>query len=688
MTDFVPLRIAPGVIKDDTEYVSGQLARFVDTDKVRFRTVGDIGLPEAFGGTERVSLDQFGGICRGTHSWSDNSGLEYGAFGTHTKLYTLIDSELWDITPITDGDLGTDPLETTSGSSQVTVTDVGHGITEETMAYLNGLTDVGGLTIGGKSGSFASDPFFTNEGSGTIIVTLPSHTFTSNDLIDISGASDTNGIVAASINGRHTLYVLGVDTFVIQVDDTATSTGTGGGTPSYAYWKGYVATGVTDADTYTIDAGEDASSSATGGGSSGDVIYDLPAGLQDSTSGEGFGTGYYGAGYYGTSTSGDVFVARTWSLDNFGQDLVANPWGGAIYRWQRVKSQRAAQITPTDAPTSCSSIFVTPERFLFALGCTDTTGEFDPLLIRWATQEGGFAEGDWTATDVNTAGDLKVTRGSRLMKAVSAPFVSIVWTDSAAYQVRYLQDTSFVFGLDFLSDAGLIGPNAAASIGEAGVVCWIAQNKNCYLYTGGPPQMIRWPMRDWLFDNLEQVQEFKIFATPVAEFNEIFFFYPHDTSECDRYVAVNIRDNNWHNGTYDRTAGFDRGVFDFPVWFSSDGYVYYHEKGTTNDGASWNWSFETGYFDIQDGEQLATIQQIIPDWKDLTGFVCLILYSKPYPRGAERQHGPWQLTTATQKLDVRVTGRQIKMCITGKGSGTSMRLGEFRLDAKATGQAR
>lgn len=59
----------------------------------------------------------------------------------------------------------------------------------------------------------------------------------------------------------------------------------------------------------------------------------LAAGLTDSTGGQGFGTGTYSTGLWSRPSTAD-FTARTWSMATFGENLIANPNGGTIYRWE------------------------------------------------------------------------------------------------------------------------------------------------------------------------------------------------------------------------------------------------------------------------------------------------------------------------------------------------------------------
>lgn len=95
----------------------------------------------------------------------------------------------------------------------------------------------------------------------------------------------------------------------------------------------YVVTNVVDANNYEITHSENASS--TEGPAGGLILaeYFLEPGQLDGLGGLGYGTGGYGSGAYGSAAVGHKLYPRTWSLDNWGQNLIANPRGGSIYEW-------------------------------------------------------------------------------------------------------------------------------------------------------------------------------------------------------------------------------------------------------------------------------------------------------------------------------------------------------------------
>src|SRR5256885_15399957 len=118
----------------------------------------------------------------------------------------------------------------------------------------------------------------------------------------------------------------------------------------------------------------------------------IVAGQVDGSASAGFGAygaGNYGAGVYGgAGAAGTISDADTWSLDNFGEVLLACLTSdGKIYN--STPTTQATQVT--NSPTGCRAVVVTPERFVFALGAGS-----DPRLVQWASQQ---TLTTWTPTD-------------------------------------------------------------------------------------------------------------------------------------------------------------------------------------------------------------------------------------------------------------------------------------------------
>jgi len=140
--------------------------------------------------------------------------------------------------------------------------------------------------------AYITDGLTTVNGSSTVTVVDPGHDAAPGDHVEITGGTAVGGI---TFNGEYDVLE------------------------------------VIDVDTYTIDAREDASSSETGGGTM-TLRYTINCGLESDGFLYGYGVGPYGEETYGTPRSTSTFrgFARSWSLDNWGEDLIASPNGGTL----------------------------------------------------------------------------------------------------------------------------------------------------------------------------------------------------------------------------------------------------------------------------------------------------------------------------------------------------------------------
>lgn len=518
---------------------------------------------------------------------------------------------------------------------------IGLGTHTHLYAYSGGgLYDI---TPVSASGTLGSNPFTTTNGSATVSVSHTSHGCTAGDRVRFTGASAVNGV---TVNGEYTVA------------------------------------SVTSANAYTITHGSVASGSGSGGGASVAYTYYLPSGNADGTGGAGYGTGAYGVGTWGTAST-VVAYPRTWTMDNWGQNLVACPRGGKLYEWALNTSSPAAVIT--NAPTTAEGLFVSAERILVAYGAHDGTND-DPMNVRWSDQENNTV---WAPSSSNLAGDFRLSMGSRIVRGLASRGQNLLWTDVGLYSMRFLGDPQLVYSFTLLGQGcGLIGPNAAVEFN--GAAYWLSNNGQFYAFSGGLPERIPCTLRRDVMENLTTVQADKVYAFTNAAFNEVWWLYPdgRDGTECSRYVAVSLTDGSWTCGTFDRTAWKDAGVFPHPIAVSSSGAIYYHERLHTDNGGVLTAFLETAPVDIGDGDTLMHVAGIVPDFEDLQGAVTITLKSRLYPNGTETTHAAQTVTSSTTKLDTRVTSRQVSLRFDSSAAPSFWRLGALRLDMRQTGARR
>lgn len=456
----LPLKYRPCVVKDLPEYAAEGFA--IDSDKIRWVD----GKAQSQGGYERIGTLALSGKARGYFSWFDNSGNFYEAIGTNKKLYVLYGGFLYNITPRrSSGTFGANPFQTTASSAEVIVTLTNHGALVGDTVFIGDATAVGGITIGGPSGTFGASPFSTTTGSRSVQVTHVGHTMTGGDVVNISGASAVGGI---TLSGNYNIQIIDADSYFVYADTAATSSAIGGGTPNYYYSRAYIVTQIDGANQFRFNHISAASGSATGGGSNAKYLFEINIGNESAGGGTGYGEDGYGEGGYGGLTASGASQPRTWSMDNWGEFLVANPLDGGIYEWTINLSRPAVIIT--NAPVRCRCIAVTPERVLAAFGCTSLSGVFNPLLVRWTDTQDNTA---WTPSASNIANDALAGTGSQFVRARTTRDGTAVWTDTAMFFMRYTAASGVYYQLDQLGlNSGLIGPNAVAELN--GALYWVA----------------------------------------------------------------------------------------------------------------------------------------------------------------------------------------------------------------------
>ncbi len=412
-----------------------------------------------------------------------------------------------------------------------------------------------------------------------------------------------------------------------------------------------------------------------------DTIYDItPDGFAPETTTDGsmYGTGNYGENVYGRKAS------VVWSLDNWGQNLLACPRGGGLYEWTP-GTEKA--LTVSGAPTAINFMFVSPERIVVLLGTQEFGGSLNPMLVRWCDQG---VNTDWTPSSFNIAGEFPLAHGANLISGLAARGQNLIWSDTSLYTMQFTGDVSSVFVIRAVGHGcGIIGPHAAAASDAA--VYWMSRD-NCYGFTGQVPSVLASTLRRDVFENIEESQEWKCHVGWNTGFSEPWFFYPDKrdgTGECSRYVMLN-KSGAWANGSFNRTAWVRAGVFPFPIAFS-DNYKLYNQEvpGAGDAGDPLDAFVESGFVDVGDGDTLYIIKRIVPDFDDQGPDIDMTLKTRMWPNGSITTRGPFTATPTTEKLDMRVKAREIAVRLESSGIDSSFwALGAIALDAQESGEKR
>jgi hypothetical protein len=448
------------------------------------------------------------------------------------------------------------------------------------------------------------------------------------------------------------------------------------------------------------------------------------------TAGLGWGTDTWSSSTWGTAsaTSDVILDPGLWSLDNFGQILIATIHNGETFTWNAgAATPRANRATlMSGAPTKTILTQVSDrDRHVFHFGTETTIGDNttqDPMFIRFSDQE-DFNTYQPTAT--NTAGTFRLDKGNFIVGAVSGKDYTLVLTDTSAYIIQYV-GPPFTFSVRQVgTNCGLMGQNALSY--SNGIVFWMSGEGGFFMYDG-TVKMLPCLVEDFVFttagDNLginydsNQV----VYCEHNTLYNEINWFYPKaGSTQINRSVTYNYAENCWTTSSLARSSYADQGVFDLPYatdynstatpnfptilgitnQYGASTY-YAQETGTDQINSSGTTSInayiQSGDFDITntnnianlqgDGDFIMSVKRFIPDFKVLTGNskVTLLLNNYPADTASSSPLGPFTITSSTDKVDTRARGRLVSIKIENDAVGETWRYGTFRLDARPDGR--
>ena len=517
------VKLSPGIDQNETPALnqagisSSQLIRFIPDRN-------GLGLVQKLGGWAKFYATAISTPVRAIWAWDDTNSVIHLAYGSTNNLSVITNNVSQNITPTYTTDNVTPYFNTVLASSTVAIQDtVTTGITSACSVYIQTHVSVGGLILFGlyqcsqQSNTYYSitstdifgnllpatstvtgggvvAKFSTTSGSATILVTLPNHGF--------SVGATYPALVSTTVGGL-TIY----GNYVIQ------------STP--------------DANTFTIKANSNATSTVSNSPINGGnvaLLYSYAVGPV--LPGTGYGIGGYGSGGYGfgstiTPSTGSATPATDWTLDNYGQQLVAVPINGTafqpVYVWDPTSGAPYASVIP-QAPALNDGVFVAmPQRQLVTWGST-FTGVQDPLLVRWS-DIGNYNV--WVGTPTNQAGSYRIPRGSKIVGAMQAPHQGLIWTDLDLWAMQYINLPN-VYGFQQLgSGCGLIARKAAGVV--QGAVVWMSQSQ-FFKLAGDGIAPIFCPVWDVVFQALDLNNLQKIRAAVNSRFNEITWYYPTTSS--------------------------------------------------------------------------------------------------------------------------------------------------------------
>jgi hypothetical protein len=474
----------------------------------------------------------------------------------------------------------------------------------------------------------------------------------------------------------------------------------------------YPVVSVVDTNIFTISVTDAANATASDVGSA-TFNYLLPTGNSIAVGGLGYGAATYQATVCASDTrawnqaaSADatdiVFDISQWSLDNWGNDVIANRNGGNIFYFDSDASTVPIRATSiTTSPISVNSIVVSPnDRHLIALGAnsyaaaTTVSGPFDPMLVRWSDQDNRT---NWVPSLTTTSGEVVLTDGTKIMGGLRSRSAIHIWTDTAMWTMQFV-GPPFTFRFTPAgTNCGLIAQHAAVDYN--GISYWMGYD-NFYKYDG-QVRVLDCTVRRFIFDRLATKYKAKVYTGVNSEFKEIIWLYASDESgvtECDSYVIFSPENNYWTYGTGVFTTFADKEVFGNTITtgvsinasgdstgnnklFNNEPADYYTENNRTIT------SFvESADFDVDDGNQILFMNRLIPDFDLNTGKLRVKIITKKYPESSEEITKEFDVTQQTDKINFRARGRQAKIRVSCSSQGASWQWGSVRLGFQGDGE--
>ena len=467
----------------------------------------------------------------------------------------------------------------------------------------------------------------------------------------------------------------------------------------------YQIVSVDSAAVFTISVTDAANATGSDVGSA-TFNYLIPTGNSIAVGGTGYGAAAYQATVCASDTrawnqaaSADatdiVFDITQWSLDNWGNDVVANRSGSNIFYFDSDASTVPVRATSiTTSPISVNSIVVSPnDRHLICLGANEysatatVSGTFNPMLVRWSDQDDRT---NWVPSVSSTSGEVVLTDGTKIVGGVRSRTAINIWTDNSLWLMQFA-GPPFTFKFTQAgTNCGMIAQHAAVDYN--GITYWMGYD-NFYKYDGSV-RALDCTVRKYIFDRLNIKYKDKVFTGINSEFKEIIWLYASDESgvtDCDSYVIFSPENNYWTYGTGIFTTYADQQVFGNTITTgvsSNESRLYNNEPPdyfTANNNTITSF-IESADFDIDDGNKILFMNKLIPDFDLSTGKLKVKIITKKYPESSASTTKEFEVTQLTDKVNFRARGRQAKIRVSCSSQNASWQWGSVRLGFQGDGE--
>lgn len=682
------VQLKPGV--DTQRTMSDNQAGVVASQLIRYKE----GLIQSYGGFEAwgVPAVTVPSTALEVHAWQDVNGVQRLAVGCVSNLAVITQGAtadfvvLSDITPQKATTNPTPNFSLTAGSALVTVVDANANSSVFNTVYFNTPVAIGPYLLNGAY------PITTFLSTGSYTISLPAvstATVASSGVVPTFTISSANNTILVTLPNNGVQAIVGL--FQQFIAPTLVGTSSQGTTVSGKYQV----TTIVNSTQFNINALSQNSttvSSAPMNGGLAQLVYYVTLGPTVVGSGfgaGGFGTGGWGTGIAQTGTPGTPITATDWTLDNWGEVLLACPENGPIYSWAADTGFQNAQVI-NQAPFFNGGIFVgMPQQILIAYRSTQSTGVQDPLIVRWSNQ-GDYT--NWTVSNQTAAGSFHIPSGSQIVGGIQCPQFALISTDIEVWTMTYVGGTVIYNFTKVGNGCGFISKHACGIL--SGNPFWMARNNFFTLGSNGVSPL-PCPVWDQAFQNINPALFANVRVGVNSAFNEIAWFYTSQNAVSnDIYVKVHIegQEYEWDYGSLSRTAWTDISVLGMPLSVDNLGQVYQSEDGNQIVGAGLP-NFQTGYWVVAEGEEIPFVDIIIPDFTYVpreTGVpsasLSITFFGVDYPGGPQTTYGPYTVNSATQFINCRIRNRLLSAFVQSTADTEFWRIGRIRFRYGASGR--
>lgn len=649
---------------------------------------------QKLGGWARYLLGTTPAPVRALWGWEDINAVTHLAYGTdsyggRSQLAVATGGVVQDITPTSTTENIAVAFATTAGSPVVTITDATtQNLTNFDTVDILTHVSVGGLVLYGSYPIQSVDATHYQITALDILGNpLPAAATASPGVVASVTTTANSATVTVTLPNHG--YVAG-STYPLLVPVTV-----GGLTLPVG---NYLVQKVLSPNTFIILAKTQAPAAATIAVNGGQARLVYSFGVGPVLPATGFGIGGFGVGPFGGTgapalpVGGAPINATDWTLDNFGEVLIACPVNGTLnqplYQWDPLSGSPQAAVIAQGPQINDGFFIAMPQRQIVCWGST-VNGIQDPLLVRWCDVN-NFNQ--WFDLPTNQAGTFRLPRGSKIVGGIQGPQQGFLWTDLSIWSMQYI-GLPGVWGFnEVATGCGLISRKAAAAAN--GVVYWMGPTQ-FYSLTSEGVQPLACPVWDVAFQNMDLANVSKIRVAVNSRFNEITWHIPTigGGGENTTFLKYNYALGWWDVGLLSRSAWIDQSVLGAPIGADPNRLlVYQHEVSNDADGAPMACSFATGDFTLSEGDFMTFLDELWPDARygdynqAQNATLTITFLVRDFPEAVQRAYGPYTATHASQWFNPRARGRLFSLQVASSDAGSFWRMGRFRYRGQPAGR--